>query len=158
MRYFLLFPLAGLLTGNLPALGQTHPVPRAPDNPAWMDSVRHLALPQQVAAVRARRDTLLAPLQPAVCWMPAAATGQRPAASPALPAHATPLGIPLLYVVNGKPFVNNDPATMGELQRVLGSRPIRQVAFLHDAAATAIYGTRGATGVVVLSSEKPKRH
>lgn len=158
MRYFLLFPFASLLLGRLPALGQTHRAQPATDNSAWMDSVQHLSLPQQVEAVRARawRDTLLAPYQPPLCRVLLPAAALRPAPSPTLPAPTKPRSLPLVYVVNGQAFYKNDAATIGELQRVLTSRPIRQLTLLHDAAAAAIYGSRGANGVVVLSSTKAK--
>jgi len=157
MRYVLLFFLASLLPGTLPARAQATLAPPATPNAAWLDSVQHLALPQQVLAVqqRAWRDTLLAPYQSPLCGL-GAATAARGVAPAVAPAPAKPRGFPLVYVVNGYAFYNNDALTIRQLQRTIRSRPIRQVTILHDAAG-AMYGTRGANGVVVLSSTKAKR-
>ena len=153
MRSLLLFSLAWLLLGRLPAFGQPAPVPATPDNRAWLDSVQRLSLPQQIAAVRARawRDTVLAPYQTTPCWTGPGAATRRAAPAPGPP---TPRVCLLLYVVNRQPFYHNDPATVGSLQRALTRGPIRQVTLLHGPAAAALYGTRGATGVVVLSDRK----
>jgi TonB-dependent SusC/RagA subfamily outer membrane receptor len=158
MRYALLFLLSCPLLSSLPTLGQTHPAPLVPDNSTWLDSVQHLSLAQQVAAVqqRAWRDTLLAPYQMAVCGMGVSAATRRAASSLAFSAPAKPRGFPLIYVVNGQTFYNHDAATISQLQQLLRSQPIRQVTLLRDGAAAAIYGTRGANGVVVLSSTKTK--
>jgi hypothetical protein len=61
-------------------------------------------------------------------------------------------------VVNGQSFSNTNVATIRQLQRALRSQPIRQVTLLRDVKAAAIYGDRGVSGVVVLSSTKKKRH
>ena len=157
MRYVLLFTLGPLLFGCVLACGQTPRVLPAIDNSVWLDSVQHLSLPQQVAAVRARawRDTLLAPYQPHQCRVFLPAGALRPALAPT-PAPATPSRFPLVYVVNGQAFYQNNAATIAALQRALTRHPIRQVTLLHGAAAAALYGSRGANGVVVLSGTKAK--
>lgn len=156
MRLFLLSPLTLLLilSGLLPAFGQVHPVPAATSNAAWLDSVQRLPLLQQVVAVQARawRDTLLAPYHPPVCRIILPATARPP--MPPVPVRP---GFPLLYVVDEQIFFHNDPATIRALQRVLTTRPIRQVTLLHAEAATALYGSRGVHGVVWLSNTKAKR-
>ena len=154
MRLFLLFLLALLLGGLLPAFGQAYPVPTAISNAAWLDSVQRLPLPQQVAAVQARawRDTLLAPYQPPVCRIILPATTRPPV--PSVPHRP---GFPLLYVVDKQIFFHNDPATIRALQRALTTRPIRQVTLLHAEAATALYGSRGAHGMVLLSNTRARR-
>jgi TonB-dependent SusC/RagA subfamily outer membrane receptor len=158
MRYALLFLLSCPLLSSLPALGQILPAPLVPDNSAWLDSVQHLSLSQQVAAVqqRAWHDTLLAPYQMAVCAMGVSAAPRRTASWLEIAAPAKPRGFPLIYVVNGQAFDNRDSATISQLQQRLRTQPIRQVTRLRDGAAAAIYGTRGANGVVVLSSTKTK--
>jgi TonB-dependent SusC/RagA subfamily outer membrane receptor len=155
MRYAPFFLLACLLVGCLPTLAQTYPTPLSPDSSHWLDSIQHLSLSQQVVAVqqRAWRDTLLAPYQPPVCRMGQSAA-ERTAVARALPGSPKPRGLPLLYVVNGQPFYNNDVATITRLQQALRSHPIKQVMILRDATACAIYGSRAANGVVVLSSTK----
>jgi TonB-dependent SusC/RagA subfamily outer membrane receptor len=158
MRYALLFLLGCPLLSSWPTLGQTLPAPLVPDNSTWLDSVQHLSLAQQVAAVqqRAWRDTLLAPYQMAGCAMGVSAATRRAASSLAFSAPAKPRGFPLIYVVNGQPFYNHDAATISQLQQLLRRQPIRQVTLLRDGTAAAIYGTRGANGVVVVSSTKTK--
>ena len=159
MRPVLLFALALLLRGPLPAFGQSHQVPAGPGNAVWLDSVQHLPLPQQVAAVQARvwLDTLLAPFPPPVCRVSLPPMISLPPPAPQWPASAA-LGAPLLYVVNRKPFYRNDAATTGALQRAIASRPIRQVTVLHAAAAATIYGSLAVNGAVVLSSAKTKKY
>ncbi|NVO32346.1 hypothetical protein [Hymenobacter lapidiphilus] len=159
MRYLLLIPLASLLFGPLLAFGQPSPVPASPDNRAWLDSVQRLALQQQVAAVRARawRDTLQAPSQTTLCWTGVSAAKRNATPTLALTGPSKLDGCPLLYVVNGQPFHHNDPATTAALQRALTRGPIRQVTLLYGTAAAALYGSRGATGVVVLSDRKAKQ-
>jgi TonB-dependent SusC/RagA subfamily outer membrane receptor len=158
MRYVLLFLLGCSVLSSLPTWGQTLPTPLVPDNSTWLDSVQYLSLSQQVAAVqqRAWRDTLLAPYQMPVCRMVVSATMRRAASSSGLSVPAKPRGFPLLYVVNGQPFDNHDSATISQLQQRLRTQPIRQVTLLRDGAAAAIYGARGANGVVMLSSKKTK--
>lgn len=158
MRYMLFFLLASLLIGHSPTLAQTHPSPLRTDSSVWLDSIQHLSLSHQVVAVqqRAWRDTLLAPYQPPVCRMGQSAA-ERTAATRALPGSTKPRGLPLLYVVNGQSFYNNDVATITRLQQALRSHPIKQVLILRDATACAIYGARAADGVVVLSSMKAKK-
>ncbi|RPD43773.1 hypothetical protein DNI29_23220 [Hymenobacter sediminis] len=159
MRPFLGFSFVFLLLASGPTLGQTHSAPTGPDNAAWLDSVQHLSLPQQVAAVRRRawRDTLLAPYQTPVCGMGVATTPGREASARKLPASPKPAGFPLVYVVNGQAFYHNDAATVRQWQCLLRHQPIRQVTLLRDETAMALYGSRAAYGVVVLSSTKVKR-
>jgi len=78
-------------------------------------------------------------------------------ARPSLPSVPVRPGFPLLYVVDKQIFFHNDPATVRALQRVLTARPIRQVAILHAEQATALYGARGAHGMVWLSNTEAKR-
>jgi TonB-dependent SusC/RagA subfamily outer membrane receptor len=80
------------------------------------------------------------------------------AAARALPASTKRWELPLLYVVNGQAFYNHDVATITRLQQALRSHPIKQVTILRDGTACALYGTRAANGVVVLSSTKAKKH
>ena len=79
MRSVLLFTLASVPLGRLPAVGQPHLALAATSNSSWMDSVQRLPLARQVEAVRARswRDTLLAPYQLPLCrlGLPAAPRG-----------------------------------------------------------------------------------
>ncbi|MDJ0368026.1 hypothetical protein QMK33_23025 [Hymenobacter sp. H14-R3] len=151
-----LFPLLayGLLS-NLPAQAQTCPVPIVAGNVVWFDSVQQLSLAQQVAAVqhRAWRDTLLAPYQMTACRMGISAA-TLPAATPS----GKPTGFPLVYVVDGQTFYNHDAPTIRQFQHVVRRRPIQQVTVLRQASAAAIYGSRAASGVIVLSSTKRKQH
>ncbi len=160
MHYVLLALVAFRLLASLPAQGQA--VPNAPvvSNAAWLDSVQRLPLAQQVAAVqqRARRDTLLAPYQTPICYMykgASPATRSAPVAA-AVPVSSKPRVYPLIYVVDGQVFSQNDAATIRRFQQALLSRPIKQVTLLYGMGAV-IYGTRGANGVVILSSRKRRR-
>ena len=159
MRLILLFPLAFLLRGPLPAVGLPYQVPAVQGNAAWVDSVQRLPLAQQVAAVQARawRDTLLAPFPPPVCRVSPHLLLRLPPPAAPRPTSAA-LGAPMLYIVNRKPFYRNDAASTGSLQRAITARPIRQVTVLHATAAVAIYGSLAVNGAVVLSSAKTKKH
>lgn len=158
MRLPLVFLLACGLLNSLPTRAQTQPTPLGPDNSAWLDSVQHLPLAQQVSAVQARawRDTLLAPYQMTACLMGvSAATRNVAAATGRLP--TKPRGFPLVYVVDGQTFYNHDAATISQLQYLVRTLPIKQVTVLRETSATAIYGTRAANGVVLLTSAKAKK-
>jgi TonB-dependent SusC/RagA subfamily outer membrane receptor len=158
MRYVPFLFFVSLLVGRLPTLAQTHPTLLITDSSVWLDSIQPLSLSQQVVAVqqRAWRDTLLAPYQPPVCRM-GQSVAERNAAQ-ARPVFSKPWGLPLLYVVDGQPFYNNDVVTITRLQQALRSHPIKQVTILRDMTAAALYGGRAANGVVVLSSTKAKKH
>ena len=56
-----------------------------------------------------------------------------------------------LYVIDGMPI---NPGPGGSLQGV-NPYDIEKIEVLKDAAATAIYGTRGANGVIVIKMKKP---
>jgi TonB-dependent SusC/RagA subfamily outer membrane receptor len=156
MRSSLLLLLAYGLLSSLPAQAQTAPMPVVTGNVVWLDSVQHLSLAQQVAAVqqRAWRDTLLAPYQMTACRMGVSAATRQAAEMPS----GKPTGFPLVYVVDGQTFYNHDAATIRQFQHLVRRRPIQQVTVLREASAAAIYGSRAANGVVVLSSTKRKHH
>lgn len=158
MRYILFLLVVPLLLSSLPTLGQIHPALLATDNSVWLDSVQHLSLSQQIVAVqrRAWRDTLLAPYQPPTCRVILPPAARRSTSSPMLPTPVKLQGYPLVYVVNGQAFYNNDAASINQLQHALRSQPIRQATFLRDVKAAAIYGSRAANGIVILSSAKAK--
>ena len=158
MRAILFLAEVPLLLGSLPTLGQIHPAPLATANSVWLDSVQHLSLSQQLAAVqrRAWRDTLLAPYQPFTCRLILPPDARRSASLPMRPMPVKPQGYPLVYVVDGQAFYNNDAATITQLQHALRSQPIKQATFLREGKAAAIYGSRAANGVVILSSAKAK--
>jgi TonB-dependent SusC/RagA subfamily outer membrane receptor len=158
MRSSLLLLLAYGLLRNLPAQAQTSTTSVVAGNAVWLDSVQHLSLAQQVVAVqqRAWRDTLLAPYQMTACWM-GVSVATRNAAVPAATLPDKPTGFPLVYVVDGQTFYNHDVATIRQFQHVVRRRPIQQVTVLQEASAAAIYGSRAANGVVVLSSTKRKQ-
>jgi TonB-dependent SusC/RagA subfamily outer membrane receptor len=157
MRSSLLLLLAYGLLSSLPAQAQTSPVPVVAGNVVWFDSVQQLSLAQQVAAVqqRAWRDTLLAPYQMTACRMGTSAA-TRPTAALAGTPSGKPTGFPLVYVVDGQTFYNHDVATIRQFQYLVRRRSIQQVTVLREASAAAIYGSRAANGVVVLSSTKRK--
>lgn len=159
MRSSLLLLLAYGLLANLPAQAQTSPVPVVAGNRMWLDSVQHLSLAQQVAAVqqRAWRDTLLALYQMRACRMSISAVTRNAAVTAETPPSKPP-GFPLVYVVDGQTFYNHDAATIRQFQSLVRRRPIQQVTVLREASAAAIYGSRAANGVVVLSTTKSKQH
>ncbi len=55
-----------------------------------------------------------------------------------------------LYVVDGFPIENLDPAT-------LNPEDIESISILKDASSTAIYGSRGANGVVLIQTKRGKQ-
>ena len=120
MRSSLLLLLAYGLLGNLPAQAQTSPVPVVAGNTVWLDSVQHLSLAQQVAAVqqRAWRDTLLAPYQMTACRMSVSAVTRNAAVTAETPS-GKPTGFPLVYVVDGQTFYNHDAATIRQFQSLV---------------------------------------
>jgi TonB-dependent starch-binding outer membrane protein SusC len=72
-----------------------------------------------------------------------------------------------LYVIDGVPFLNDDDAPDLLTQRgVYGNRPspfnsispedIESIEVLKDADATSIYGSRGANGVILITTKKAK--
>ena len=62
-----------------------------------------------------------------------------------------------LYVIDGV-IVENPPSPGGISQNLLGISPedIESVDVLKDASATAIYGSRGSNGVIVITTKKGK--
>lgn len=150
------FTAALLLTGRLAAFGQASPgFPAA----TWLDSVRQLPLPGQVAAVRARllTDTVLRHHPQYACLMPLSAAqraayyrAEQPRAQAEL---ARPVGELLLYVVDGYALADNHSAPTEAFVRQLDARRIRHITYLTGPRAAAIYGSRAANGVVILSSK-----
>lgn len=72
-----------------------------------------------------------------------------------------------LYIIDGVPFVSSTLAMSGTSGMILGSlgtsplnfinpTSIQSIEVLKDADATAIYGSRGANGVILITTNKPK--
>lgn len=72
-----------------------------------------------------------------------------------------------LYVIDGVPFVSTTLSMVNTSGTVLGSQgtsplnfinpaSIQSIEVLKDADATAIYGSRGANGVILITTKKPK--
>ena len=69
-----------------------------------------------------------------------------------------------LYIVDGVPFDSGSMPSNGATQTEQGSNPlsmlnphdIENIEVLKDASATAIYGSRGANGVVIISTKRGK--
>lgn len=155
--------LAGLLTcfGSV-ALAQTTPAcqPFTTDasSNAWLTEVSRQPLPQQVAAVRERaicdanvRDPSR---DPKLCFTSVSAENQRIYARREAErrlADTRPVGATLLYIVDGRTLLADLVAHLRQLVTV-GS--VKAISFLHETAETAIYGTRGASGVVVITTKK----
>ncbi|MEL7119642.1 MAG: SusC/RagA family TonB-linked outer membrane protein, partial [Bacteroidota bacterium] len=60
-----------------------------------------------------------------------------------------------LYVIDGVPFFNNDVRGLNGLSTI-NPNDIESVEILKDAAATAIYGSRGGNGVVLITTKSGK--
>jgi TonB-linked SusC/RagA family outer membrane protein len=63
-----------------------------------------------------------------------------------------------LYVVDGIPF-KNDGATSGaafNILSTLNSSDVESITILKDASSTALYGSRGANGVVIITTKRGK--
>src|SRR5690606_21209195 len=54
-----------------------------------------------------------------------------------------------LYVIDGLPIAGSNPS-------VVNTADIESIEILKDASATAIYGSRGANGVVIITTKKGK--
>jgi len=69
-----------------------------------------------------------------------------------------------LYVIDGMPMINNNMSRPGGWERQeplnmlsnLNPNDIESVQVLKDASATAIYGSRGANGVIIITTKKGK--
>ena len=59
-----------------------------------------------------------------------------------------------LYVLDGVPFVNSVEGSNVNLLNTLNPNDIASIDILKDASATAIYGSRGANGVVIITTKK----
>ena len=128
-----------------------------------MDSVSHLPLPAQVAAVRARvlADTVLRHRQPAICFMPLSVAQREAYDRAQLPLRqaeaARPAGLLPLYMGDGYGLSTNNQVQTLAFVRELDSRAIRRVEFIKiTAPATVLYGTSGANGVILLVTRNPK--
>lgn len=147
-----------------PALGQAA-APRELSAPlsrsdAWMDSVRRLPLPQQVAAVRARvlADTVLRHRQPALCFTPVSAAHRAAydrAQQPRLLAEAArPAGQLRLFKIGTYDLADNRPTQTAAFLAHLTAQRIRRITFIAGGTPeAALYGTRGSDGIVILSSD-----
>lgn len=73
-----------------------------------------------------------------------------------------------LYVIDGLPFYNDNTSTQGSVNpnssaqglnalSTINPSDIESIEVLKDASATAIYGSRGANGVVIITTKKGKR-
>ncbi len=70
-----------------------------------------------------------------------------------------------LYVIDGIPVVANNDYVAGGDRRQVGNNPmatlnpneIESIDILKDASATAIYGSRGANGVIIVTTKRGKR-
>ncbi|TFZ64536.1 hypothetical protein E4631_18640 [Hymenobacter sp. UV11] len=157
--------LAALLGASRLAAGQAAPLqyPSTARSDAWMDSVRRLPLPQQVAAVRARllADTVLRHPQQYACTTLLSAAQRaayHQAQQPREQAEAArPVGNLLLYVVDGESLATNYPAPTNAFLQKMAAYPVQRMEFLSGPVATAIYGSRGANGVVILLGSPLKR-
>jgi len=64
-----------------------------------------------------------------------------------------------LYVLDGVPLINNNESNNGAPTNpllTLGSNEIESIDILKDASAAAVYGSRGANGVVIITTKKGK--
>jgi TonB-linked SusC/RagA family outer membrane protein len=59
-----------------------------------------------------------------------------------------------LYVVDGVPFINTVEGSNVNLLNTINPNDIASVDILKDASATAIYGARGANGVVIITTRR----
>ena len=64
-----------------------------------------------------------------------------------------------LYVIDGMPMISGDIASMGNINALSAINPadIESMSILKDAAATAIYGSRAANGVILITTKKGKQ-
>jgi TonB-linked SusC/RagA family outer membrane protein len=61
-----------------------------------------------------------------------------------------------LYVVDGIPFYSDSDGSNGNLLNTINPADIASIDILKDASATAIYGSRGANGVVIITTKRGK--
>ena len=64
-----------------------------------------------------------------------------------------------LYVIDGMPMISGDIASMGNANALAAINPmdIESMTILKDAAATSIYGSRAANGVILITTKKGKQ-
>ena len=64
-----------------------------------------------------------------------------------------------LYIIDGMPMISGDLANIGNANALADINPadIESMTILKDAAATAIYGSRAANGVILITTKKGKR-
>lgn len=65
-----------------------------------------------------------------------------------------------LYVLDGVPLINNDESNNGAPTNpllTLSSNEIESIDILKDASAAAVYGSRGANGVVIITTKKGRQ-
>lgn len=65
-----------------------------------------------------------------------------------------------LYVLDGVPLINNNESSNGAPTNpllTLSSNEIESIDILKDASAAAVYGSRGANGVVIITTKKGKQ-
>ncbi|GGG33822.1 SusC/RagA family TonB-linked outer membrane protein [Hymenobacter glacieicola] len=61
-----------------------------------------------------------------------------------------------LYVVDGVPFYSDGDGQNGNYLNLINPNDIASIDILKDASATAIYGSRGANGVVIITTKRGK--
>ncbi|MDO7848536.1 SusC/RagA family TonB-linked outer membrane protein [Hymenobacter sp. M29] len=61
-----------------------------------------------------------------------------------------------LYVVDGVPFYSDGDGQNGNYLNLINPSDIASIDILKDASATAIYGSRGANGVVIITTKRGK--
>ncbi len=61
-----------------------------------------------------------------------------------------------LVVIDGVPLDNKDNASARNIRNFINPDDIESMVILKDASATAIYGSRGASGVIVITTKKGK--
>lgn len=62
-----------------------------------------------------------------------------------------------LYVIDGLPFRNSTSEGAGNPMALINPEDIKSIEVLKDASATAIYGSSGANGVVLITTKKGKK-
>ncbi|TVT38303.1 hypothetical protein FNT36_19070 [Hymenobacter setariae] len=128
---------------------------------AWITKTQQLPLRQQVLALRQRVacDTAIRDIsfEPQVCLMGVSPAGRRAYAAAQHKrdsADTRAKGFSLLYIVNGQ-FFTKDLAGVTAFQKLVTIQAVRKIEFLQGVGAAVIYGSRGASGVVVITTKQP---
>ena len=151
-----------LVISSLAASAQAKPTYRVYEtvesSQQWVEQTQKLSIKEQLAAIQQRvqcdaqvRDESR---EPKLCFMGVSAEKRKKYDEQrrlALEQDKRPRGYTLLYFIDGQPADAQNSEGYERLQRL---ESVKTITFFADQTATAIYGSRAASGVVAISTKK----